>query len=145
MRYIALLCLAMLLVHVNCYAGGAESINKSYKRKITKSRAKALMDQGGKTKSGKLYVYKDDDDIEEELRNNKGKRKGPINIGTVSINGRDRIKEVNVVIDTKKDIKVDTGYGRDKKVNIGTVRVHEGAKVPKSANILIKARSIQIK
>ncbi len=121
--------------------------NMIYDNKITKNRAEKFKDTGGVSKAGKLYVYKDDKSIKkelDELKKNPNKNKKGITISGVTIKKNQRIKEVNVVINTKKEIKIDTRKLKTKDIKIGTVTLEQGARVKKT-NILIDAKRIAIK
>ncbi len=125
-------------------------IKKIYliRKKNGKSRAKEFKDNGGVSASGKKYIYLDDKAIQKKLKivNKQNKkfslRKKVIDIGTVKIDKNKRIKEVSLVIDTKKDIKIKTGAD-NAKVNVGVVKTGKKSKL-KKVNILIQAQNIKI-
>ncbi len=124
-----------------------------YDQLLIKSRASRYEEQEGKSDSGDLYIYADDKKVSKELedaRKIKGNARftAPINIIVPKIGKDDRIRNVNIAIESKKEIKIDTGgsTGGDKpEVNIGRAEIEKGTKV-RDVNILIDAqRGINVK
>ncbi len=99
------------------------------KKLIVEQRAKRFEDQGGKSDSGKLYIYQSTKDIEKatkEARREGGRNGEDVNIGGTTINKGDKVRSVDVVMETTKEIDVKTNGG-DGEVKIGQVNIDPSA------------------
>jgi len=102
------------------------------REKVTEARAEKYKDSGGLSKDGRKYVYTDEKDIDAatkgvpKLGSKRTSKDKEVNIGTTTINKGERVNRVDVVVKTDKKIDVDT-HGKPTDVNIGQVKVEEGA------------------
>ena len=129
-------------------------INKTVKKKLVKNRAKLYEETDGVSKASRdLYIYADDKDIQESLgavkKTAKGIKGETVNIVSPIIGKGSNIRNVNIVVDAKKGIKVDRdklGIKKDQEINIASPIIDDGAKV-RDINITIDARrgGIEIK
>ena len=126
--------------------------NSVYKKKLTKNRAKKYEETGGKSKaSGDLYIYADDKKLEERLkaieqeqRDGKTQR---IDIVSPNIRKGDKVRDVNIVIDSRKGIDVNRrklGADKDAEVNVASPKVDKDADV-RDVNVLVDTKRKGIK
>ena len=128
--------------------------NTIYKKKLVKNRAKLYESTGGVSPASKdLYIYADDKDIEQSLKDIKktprALRGESVNIVSPVIDKKSKVRNVNIVVDAKKGINVDKGrlgIKDNQEINIASPTVSKGAKV-RDINITIdaKRKGIEIK
>jgi hypothetical protein len=134
-------------------SGSAAGENTIYKKIIVKSRAERYKDTGGVSPASRdLYIYADDEDIQKSLDDIKSTprslREESINIVSPVIGAKSTVRNVNVVVDAKRGIKVDRrklGI-KDQEINIASPVLEEGSKV-RDVNITVDAKrgGIEIK
>ncbi len=127
--------------------------NTIYKKIIVKSRAERYKDTGGVSPASRdLYIYADDEDVQKSLAEIKSTpkslREDSINIVSPVIGAKSKIRNVNIVVDAKKGIKVDRQKlgVKDQEINIASPVLEEGSRV-RDVNITIDAKrgGIEIK
>lgn len=102
------------------------------KQKVVKERAEKYKDTDGVSASGRKYVHVDQKDIEaatKDLRKNGSGRNDKdreLDIGSTTINKGDKVRSVDIVVETDKKIDIKTD-GKPINVNLGKVEVEEGA------------------
>lgn len=110
----------------------------SFNRMKVKNRAK-LQEERGYYKD-RVYKYVDDKDIDNAIRN---RTNGKVEVGVVKIKRNSRIRSVDVIVDSKKKIKVNRRSGvsptRNTALRIGVVEVGKRSRV-KSIKTQVNAR-----
>ena len=128
--------------------------NSTYNKKLVKNRAKLYEKNDGVSGASRdLYIYADDKDIQESLNGIKNTPKGikgeTVNIVSPVIGVKSKVRNVNIVVDAKKGIKVDRdklGIKKDQEINIASPTIDDGARV-RDINITVDAKrgGIEIK
>ena len=77
--------------------------NETYYHQIVKNRAAKQKRYGISRNSRKTYIYADDEDIENALKNQKNGNK--IEIASPNIDKRTPLREVHIVVNAKNPIK----------------------------------------
>ena len=116
--------------------------SNEYDKLLIKNRASKFKETGGKSASGDLYIYVDDKQVQEQL---KDLRKTPVrerkdlDIGSPLLKKDDKVKNVNIVVDLKRDTTINTQVvgGRGTEVNIAKPELEKGTKAPRSINSII--------
>ena len=129
----------LLLTAAMVWAVGETDGNKydsAYKKAKIKSRARLQAEKKADEIAGTKYVFVDDDEIDEEIEKQKGQ--GQFEIGTVKLNKEQNVRQLQVYMkgDTQKEIKLNKEVGEKGKVEIGTAKVEEGAKLKKVKSII---------
>ncbi len=78
--------------------------NETYMRKLVKNRAKVDAVKGFKKHKRKLYIYADDKEIRRKIKESENRKE--IDIASPVIGKHDFVREINIVVESKKPVKV---------------------------------------
>jgi hypothetical protein len=143
--WLSILALLVLLVSLAGAVGETDGnkYDSAYKKAKIKNRARLQAEDGEKF-GGNMYIYVDDEAMDDAIEKSKGDNQ--FSIASPTLKDGVKVKELNIYVESRKDkkIELDKMVGEEGKAEIGHVHVEEGADV-KAVKSIIELKSLEVK